>query len=114
MAKKHQTSLSQIRRMTGKTQAQVAGQLGVSKATYSSWETGRAELGAERLRALCDFFHCTPNDILGYGHSARHLSPLSEEDKRLLMLFKLQPPNMRQYILGIMDYTAKGRRSRSR
>ena len=112
MKKRHETALAQIRRVTGLTQAQVAGQLGVSKATYSAWETGRAELGAERICALCELFRCTPNDILGYAQANRHFSLLSKEDENVLALFKAQPPNMRQHVIGIMDYTAKGRRNR--
>ena len=112
MAKTHRTALARIRRMSGMTQIQAAGRIGVSKATYSSWETGRSEMGAERILALSALFHCTPNDILGYGHSARHFSLLSDEDERVLALFKSQPPNMKQHILGIMSYTAKGSRVR--
>lgn len=63
------TALIHIRRASGLTQAQVAAQLGISKATYSAWETGRAVLGADRIVALAELFKCTPNDILGYSDS---------------------------------------------
>ena len=48
------TALIHIRRASGLTQAQVAAQLGISKATYSAWETGRAVLGADRIVALAE------------------------------------------------------------
>lgn len=60
------TALARIRKKSGLTQLQIADSLGVSKATYSAWETGRAKLGEDRIVALCDLFGCTPNDILGY------------------------------------------------
>ena len=112
MPKKHKTALAQIRRTAGLTQVQVAGQLGVSKATYSAWETGRAELGAERLCALSELFRCTPNDILGYTHSGRRFTAISEEDERVLDLFNAQPPSIREHFIGLMAYNAKGRRWR--
>ena len=61
------TALARIRKKSGLTQLQIADSLGVSKATYSAWETGRAKLGEDRIVALCDLFGCTPNDILGYN-----------------------------------------------
>ena len=38
------TALARIRKKSGLTQLQIADSLGVSKATYSAWETGRAKL----------------------------------------------------------------------
>ena len=52
------TALARIRKKSGLTQLQIADSLGVSKATYSAWETGRAKLGEDRIVALCDLFGC--------------------------------------------------------
>ncbi len=68
MGERNKTRLAQLRRARGLTQSEIAYDLGVSKATYSSWESGRIELGAARLVALAERLCCTPNDILGYSH----------------------------------------------
>lgn len=39
------TQLARLRKARGLTQTEIAYDLGVSKATYSSWESGRIELG---------------------------------------------------------------------
>lgn len=112
MPKKHQNALSSIRKASGLTQLQVAGMLGVSKATYSSWETGRAEMGADRLIALSEVFHCTPSDILGLPGTPAHLSLLSPAEEECLSLFRSAPPNIREDVVDIMRSTVKGWRLR--
>lgn len=112
MPKKHQNALSSIRKASGLTQLQVAGMLGVNKATYSSWETGRAEMGADRLIALSELFHCTPNDILGLPGTPAQLSLLSPTEEECLSLFRSAPPNIREDVVDIMRSTVKGWRLR--
>ena len=112
MSRKHQNALSVIRKAAGLSQLQVAGMLGVSKATYSSWETGRAEMGAERIIALADLFRCTPNDILGCPGTSAQLSLLSPTEEECLSLFRSAPPNIREDVLDIMRSTVKGWRLR--
>ena len=112
MPKKHQNALSSIRKASGLTQLQVAGMLGVSKATYSSWETGRAEMGADRLIALSDLFRCTPNDILGLSRASAQFSLLSPAEEECLSLFRSAPPNIREDVVDIMRSTVKGWRLR--
>ena len=108
MTNKH-TALARIRKKSGLTQLQIADSLGVSKATYSAWETGRAKLGEGRIVALCDLFGCTPNDILGYTKDSDG-SPafFTAQEDEYLSLFKALPPNIKADILDIMRYTTKG------
>lgn len=102
------TALVQIRRASGLTQSQVADQLGISKATYSAWETGRAMLGADRIVALADLFKCTPNDILDYSDSGEGFSTLTKDEEEFLLLLRRLPPNIKEDVLDIMRATAKG------
>ena len=102
------TALIHIRRASGLTQAQVAAQLGISKATYSAWETGRAVLGADRIVALAELFKCTPNDILGYSDSEGGFSTLTGAEEEFLFLLRHLPPNIKEDVLDIMRTTAKG------
>ena len=69
------TQLARLRKARGLTQTEIAYDLGVSKATYSSWESGRIELGAGRITALAERLCCTPNDILGFASTPSMTSP---------------------------------------
>lgn len=112
MSGQHKTNLAQLRLARGLTQTELAYDLGVSKATYSSWESGRIELGAQRIMALASRLCCTPNDILGYPDSSEELperyEPLTSEELSAVKLFRSCPPNIRHDILDIMQTTAKG------
>lgn len=112
MGERHETRLAQLRQARNLTQTEVAYDLGVSKATYSSWESGRIELGAERIRALAHRLSCTPNDILGFGkeelEDVARYEPLTEDELRAIKMFRSLPPNIRHDIVDIMQTTIKG------
>lgn len=103
------TALIQFRKLRNKTQAQVAAEVGVSKATYGAWETGRNKIGAQHLIALSKCLGCSPNDILGYKTSAGPSPlPVDSEEQELVTLYRSLPPNIRNDILDIMRTTVKG------
>lgn len=108
MGQQKLTSLIVIRRMHGKTQAQIAGEVGVSKATYSAWETGRIELSARHLTNLSKCLNCTPNDILGYHDLGTSHLPVDPDEEELISLYRSLPPNIRNDIVDIMRTTVKG------
>ena len=110
MPSERTTNLRQIRKQNGLTQEQVAGYLGVSPATYSSWETGRSQLGADRIVDLCDFFGCTPNDILDYHRSSRGFAALPKEEEQLLALYRAAAPNIRKALMELIGGNVKGSR----
>ena len=56
-------SIGELRKAKGLSQKEVAGEIGVSQATYSAYERGRNEPPAEILVRLSYLFNC-PVDIL--------------------------------------------------
>ena len=58
------TILQKARTSRGLTQADIAPQLGVSRATIAHIETGRRSLKAEDLRRLAAFYGCSPSELL--------------------------------------------------
>jgi transcriptional regulator with XRE-family HTH domain/Zn-dependent peptidase ImmA (M78 family) len=56
--------LQKARTSRGFIQADVASQLGVSRATVAQIETGRRSLKAEELRRLAAFYNCSPSELL--------------------------------------------------
>ena len=49
----------------------------------------------------------TPNDILGYDGESK-ISALSDEEDECLALLRKVPPSIRDNIIGIIRYSAKG------
>jgi transcriptional regulator with XRE-family HTH domain len=58
------STLQEARTSRGLTQADVAPQLGVSRATVAQIETGRRSLKAEDLRRLAAFYGCSLSELL--------------------------------------------------
>ena len=48
----------------GLTQEELAAQLGVTRSTYNSWETGRAEMKTAYFIAFCQIVGFNTSDII--------------------------------------------------
>lgn len=62
--------LKQFRTDRGLTQQQVSDMLGVQKATYSGYETGRREPDVFKIKELSRIFGVTGDELLGTGFSS--------------------------------------------
>lgn len=58
-------NLKKFRRAKGLTQQQVANELGITKATYSGYETGRREPDVSKIKALARLLDITGDDLIG-------------------------------------------------
>lgn len=81
------TRLYDLRTLRQETQRQVAADLGVATATYSSWERGERELKAEHIKDLARHFGVSPNEILGVGEVADEIPVVTSELERLIQLY---------------------------
>lgn len=64
-----------------KTQAQIAQELGIHKATISAWMNGTRTPKMSKIDMLCKYFGCTRSDIME-PHTDKphhHLNPESEQ-----------------------------------
>lgn len=110
-----------LRRRAGKTQAEVAAELGLRKSTYAAWEVGRNTFNVDQLIMLSEYFGCTPNDVLGWsvnhsessGMTDIEYDGLSNEERRFLSLYNLLAPNNRASILDLMQGCTKSRRPKA-
>jgi transcriptional regulator with XRE-family HTH domain/Zn-dependent peptidase ImmA (M78 family) len=76
--------LQKARTSRGLTQADIAPQLGVSRATIAHIETGRRSLKAEDLRRLAAFYGCSPSELLPSDADEQEVDSVSE-------LFRFHP-----------------------
>lgn len=101
-------ALKNLRTKRGITQAELADSIGVAKSTISMYEVGAREPDFEMLETLADFFNVnlitlvSPDEEKAYASQqgernmaqtedeedmlllARHMEPLSEEDREML------------------------------
>lgn len=56
-------TLKELRARKNKTQAEVAGDLGVSVATYNAWERDVSNVAISKVYALAQYFGVTIDEI---------------------------------------------------
>lgn len=106
--------LRRLRKLAGKTQAAVAAELGISKATYSSWETGRNEVRGSFVVPLCRSLLCSPNDLFGYAGDGASSVQLDDAYLDWYGLYARTPRNVRAAVRVILEDAAKARVPRHR
>ena len=70
--------LQKARTSRGFSQADIAPQLGVSRATVAQIETGRRSLKAEDLRRLATFYGCSPSELLPPAADGQEVDGIAE------------------------------------
>ena len=70
MSKEFGIRLREIRKENGHTTVSAAKALGVSQPTYNTWELGTREPNIDKILALCNLLHTTPNALLGFSDPA--------------------------------------------
>lgn len=61
----YQIRLRQLREDHDKTQAEIAGYLGINQTVYSRYETGKNDMKPFQLIALCEYYKVSADYILG-------------------------------------------------
>lgn len=57
-------NIKMMRYSMGKTQKQIANDIGLEQGMYANWETGRKMPSAENLVKLADYFRCSIDYLL--------------------------------------------------
>ena len=85
--------LQKARTSRGFLQADVASELGVSRATIAQIETGRRSLKAEELRRLAAFYGCSPSELLAPATDDQEVDGVAELLRSYPDLAKDQGPS---------------------
>lgn len=88
--------LREIREAANKTQKQVAAVLNVRNTAISQYERGDRQLDPGKICALCDYFNCTADYLLGRSDSPYPV--ISDTDAELLDAYKALPLAIRQAV----------------
>ena len=94
--------LRELRESQGISVATMIERLGVKDSRYRKWESQAAAMPLEYAMCCCSILHCTMDELSG-----REQIALSDDERRLLDLFRSCSPAGREYMLGIAETTVR-------
>lgn len=86
-------NLKRIAYEKGKSQVQIARDLGINQATLSAWMNGTRTPKMDKIDLLCDYFKCTRNDIMEpheyYAQNdLKSIGKITSEDIEIIEAYK--------------------------
>lgn len=111
--------LKLIRTENGLTQSQVAKALGINRSTYCGYEIGRRKMGTEMLNTLSKFYRLpvsvffdgdgqSVNDNEHYSEDTMFLSALSDEERELIVKFRILAEKEKSEFKSTIEEISKG------
>ncbi|WRS27253.1 helix-turn-helix transcriptional regulator [Oscillospiraceae bacterium MB08-C2-2] len=100
------TKIKQLRIEKGLSQTELGEKLQVTQQSVAKWEKGSAQPNMEMITRLCGIFEVDPNYLL--GHSGEEASPMTGDERKLLLLARKAvdiPPQQRQEIIDLFEKT---------
>lgn len=77
-------NFTDLLRIKGITQQEIAYKLGVKQNTISQWANGKREPDYDNLLRICFFLDTTPTEILGDSTAKRVLKQVEEENQKFI------------------------------
>ena len=94
--------LASLRKRRGLSVRQMYERLHVKDSRYRKWESGAAAMPLEYAVEACSILRCSMDELLGIVVQAP-----SEDEQRLLDLYRACPPKGREYILQMAEVTSR-------
>jgi len=95
--------LKALRLEAGLYQSDIAQEFGVVQSTVTRWENGIIDPELSMLEKIADYFHVTPDHLLGYHNVVFQLSAREQE---ALCEFRRLDNNSQSQALGFMKALA--------
>lgn len=93
--------LRELRESQDISVATMIERLGVKDSRYRKWESQAAAMPLEYAIRCCSILHCTLDELSGRTQIA-----LSDDERRLLDLYRSCTPQGREYLLGVAQVTS--------
>lgn len=77
--------LKRLRGIKKKNQQEVADELGISRSTYSGYESGQREPDFDTLRRIADYFEVTTDYLLGVSVSPPYILTTLSGDEAIFI-----------------------------
>ena len=96
--------MCQLRKIQGKSQAEVAKYLELTVAAYQNYEAGRREAGYEVLSKLADFYGVTTDYLLGREPAPDPLAILNIQvnNKKFVDIYQELPEFQQRFLVDAM------------
>ena len=94
------TRLRDLIEESGRTQTEVAVDLGYQRVTFGHYVRNDREIDHAGICKVCDYFGCTADYLL--GRSSARLPAVSEEDAELIRVYNSLPLEIRRAVDGLM------------
>ena len=88
--------IMELRQAKGMTQEELGHVLNVGKGAVSRYEQGKRQLTPGAIHAICDYFGCTADYLLGRSQSPQPV--LTDRQLRLLAAYDGADPRDRDFI----------------
>ena len=98
--------IKELRLAKQMTLEQVADIVGVGKSTVRKWETGMiANMKRDKIALLAKALSTTPAELMGWKEETdvKNLIEVTEDEQKLLDLFRLVPENQQQMVLQMIE-----------
>lgn len=97
------TNLKVVRTLTGKSQEDVAKELGVALSTYQKYEQGQRKLTGDTLIRLAGILGTTTDTILGSQFSELKTETLMPDENRLITAYRLLNEELQESVLTVIE-----------
>lgn len=94
--------LRELREAAGLEVKDMCRKLGVDDSRYRKWESGRNGMPLDFAMQVCDILHCTLDELSGHSPKA-----LSEDERRLLALYRACGEKGRELLMSVAEVTAR-------
>lgn len=85
---------------SGKTQKEVAAEIGVSTGTFCDWIKGRAYPRMDKLQLLAEYFGIQKSDLVEDVNVGKET--ISDQEQEIFDLFHKVPEEKREFLLSII------------
>ena len=88
----------------GKEQKEIAEIVGVAPSTFNAWVKGKKYPRMDKVELLANYFGILKSDLIEEPNSAysRKTISITEDEQKLLDLFRLIPENQQQLVLQMI------------
>jgi len=91
----------------GKTQMDIAKDLGVNQATVSCWMNGRRTPKVDTIDRLCEYFNCIRDDIME-PYVPKPLPHLTKKEREVAYAYREAPDSIKDSILILLGLKERG------
>ncbi|MCD0490169.1 helix-turn-helix domain-containing protein [Pedobacter sp. MC2016-14] len=92
-----------LRQKQGKSQAQIAVQIGISIPAYSKIETGITDINITRLKQIADLFEVTTDSLLTDNSSAEIIDQLTQDKDAIIAGLQNEVISLQKKLIGAYE-----------